>query len=361
MSKHGRLLGSLLLLGLLAFCTDWSRLGLAFARFDLGLCLLAAGVLVLAQGISSWRWRLLARVQHFEGSLGRFVAYYFIGMLFNQVLPTSVGGDVVRAWYLSAQEGTPPPPGRRLAAFLTVFAERFTGVLMLVALVCVSALCCPLALESWITASVVCIGTATLLGLAILLVLPRLEGGSAGGVLGRVRNNQTVRRLAEVSRLYLKHRGVLLAALGLSVVVQLGNLVLAWLLSRSLGLTIPFLYLGVLVPLVSLLTLLPITVNGMGLRAGATVVLLAPLGIGREQALSLSLLTFALVFVLSVIGGLGSYWFGRFPRFERTVPAETTGTTASDRGRKEWEGSGDEEPVRGDPDQGRTRQPPAAA
>ena len=52
-------------------------------------------------------------------------------------------------------------------------------------------------------------------------------------------------------------------------------------------------YYGVLVPLVSLLTLLPISLNGMGLRELATVVLLAPLGVGAAEAVTLAVLSFA--------------------------------------------------------------------
>jgi glycosyltransferase 2 family protein len=354
-SKYGRLLGTLLLLGFLAWWIDWGQLLQAFAAVDLRLCLLAAGVLVLSQVVSSWRWLLLARVQNFGGGLGRFVAYYFVGMLFNLVLPTSVGGDVVRAWYLSAQEGSPPPAGRRLAAFLTVFAERFSGILMLMGLVCVAALCCPLALESWIRVCVASLGAATVLGLAFLVILSRLNSAPAAGILGRVRNIKMVRQLAEVCRLYLNCRGPVLAALGLSIVVQLGAVVVGWLLSRALGLAIPFTYLGVVVPLVALLTLLPITLNGIGLREAGTIVLLAPVGISMPQAVSLSFLNFALIVVVSVVAGLGCYLFGRFPRFEKDVEARTA------RERQALEVLYDEEPFSGHPDQGRTGQPPAAA
>ena len=125
MKNKTRSLGSAVLLGVLAWVIKWGELAEAFRQIDWRPWALAVGVLVAAQVVSSWRWQLLAKVLHFGGLLRRFVAYYFIGMLFNLVLPTSVGGDVVRAWYLAAQEGSPPPRGRRLEAFLSVFAERF--------------------------------------------------------------------------------------------------------------------------------------------------------------------------------------------------------------------------------------------
>ena len=95
--------------------------------------------------------------------------------------------------------------------------------------------------------------------------------------------------------------------------VQVANVVLVWLVGEALGLPVPPLYYGVFVPLVSLLTLLPVSVNGMGLREAGTVLLLAPLGVGRAEAVALSLLTFAVLTAAS-LAGLGFYLFGHFPR-----------------------------------------------
>ena len=190
MKTLARILGSVLLLGVLAWHLDWGELGAAFRHLDWRLWALAAGVLVLAQCVSSWRWLLLARVLHFGGSLQRFVAYYFIGILFNLVLPTSVGGDVVRAWYLSSQEGSAPATGRRLEAFLTVFAERFSGVVVLLVLACVSTLFCPVSLPVYITGVIAVIGTGTVAGLFVLTWLCSLAAkgaepaGTGRGVLG---------------------------------------------------------------------------------------------------------------------------------------------------------------------------------
>ena len=83
--------------------------------------------------MSSLRWRLMARAQGFDGSPLRYVGYYFIGMFFNLALPTSVGGDVVRVWYLAGHDGAGPASGRRLAALVSVLADRVNGVVVLVA------------------------------------------------------------------------------------------------------------------------------------------------------------------------------------------------------------------------------------
>ena len=75
----------------------------------------------------------MARSLEFERPLRHLVGYYFIGMYFSLLLPTSVGGDVVRAWYLDG--GT----RRRLGAFATVFLDRLSGLIVLLAMACLSA------------------------------------------------------------------------------------------------------------------------------------------------------------------------------------------------------------------------------
>jgi glycosyltransferase 2 family protein len=121
--------------------------------------------------------------------------------------------------------------------------------------------------------------------------------------------------LMDGAALYLRDRRGLIAVTILSLVVQVANIVIAWLVGQGLGLQVPPLYYGVLIPLVSVLTLLPISLNGMGLREGGTVLLLAPLGIESAPAVTLSLLIFAVYTAASLAGGV-VYLFGSSPRFE---------------------------------------------
>ena len=341
MKKYTRLLGSLTLLAALAWRLDWGRLADAFARLDARLWLAALLVYLLTQFVSAVRWQALARLAGFGGGWGRYLAYYYVGMLFNLVLPTSVGGDVVRAWYLARQPGPGPAAGRRTAALLSVLADRVNGVLVLVALAAAAAACCAVPLPPWVVAAVAGAAACSVAGVACLPLVPRLQRLLPG--------NPRLQRLADGTRLYLRHRRVLAWVTALSVVVQAANVAVVWLVGEGLGLPVPPLFYGVLVPLVTLLTLLPVSVNGMGLREVGTVALLAPVGVDAASAVTLSLSVFA---VMSAAGlsGLGFYLFGHFPRF----PAQAAG------GGK-LEAPDNDLLVGGHPGQGRARQPTAAA
>ena len=134
---------------------------------------------------------------------------------------------------------------------------------------------------------------------------------------------------------------LLLVTTALSLVVQVANVVLAWLVGVGLGLQVPPLYYGVFIPVVSILTLLPISLNGMGLREAGTVLLLAPLQVSEASAVTLSLLLFAVYAAASLLGGV-VYLFDRSARFS-------------------MEASGHADPFGSDSNQGRMREPSAAA
>ena len=339
MKKYGRLLGSLILVGLLVWRIDWRQVASAFAQLETSYWLLALGLYLLTQGVSAARWQMLGRILGLGGGWRDYLSPYFIGMFFNLVLPTSVGGDVVRAWYLAQQwraagVNRPVDAGRSplTLAFLSVLADRVNGLAVLIAVACVATLCCPIALPRWIVTIVAGMGASCLLGLAILPLLPWLRR--------RLPVHPRLSPLFDGAGLCMRDRRGLLGVTLLSLVVQLANVALAWLVGEGLGLPVPPLYYGVLIPLVSILTLLPISLNGMGLREAGTVLLLAPLQISSASAVTLSLLLFAVYTVASLLGGV-VYLFGRSPRFSMEA--------------------GHADAVGGDSDQGRMCEPPAAA
>src|SRR5262245_48683474 len=139
---------SMLLLAWLAWRTDWHQVRESFSQLRPSLWLAALAVYGLAQLCSSIRWQLLSRPLGFDQPWSHFLGYYFIGMFFNLMLPTSVGGDVVRACYLDDRSG------RKLAAFVSVFVDRCSGLLVLLSLACAAVLFCPLALPAWVPWSV---------------------------------------------------------------------------------------------------------------------------------------------------------------------------------------------------------------
>lgn len=303
---------------------DWIEVQKAFATLRVEYWIGAVALLTLTQLVSALRWQIFAKELRFSHSFKQLSSFYFIGMYFNLLLPTSVGGDVVRAIYLNRGQG------RRLAALATVFLDRLNGVFVLVALAILAVLFSTTPLDNRVTLSVWAVTAVGTLGVLGLMVIARW---------GKLPSNRQQQMQTMLDLMKAPH--LLLAATGLSLLVQLGNIVIVWLVSIGLELPVPFGYYGILVPMVSLLTLIPITINGTGLREWGTALFLLPFGVDENQAVSLALLWFAVHLAVSALGGL-VYLFGNFPK---PVSSEDFDHGSVDR----------------DSDQGRTRQYQQAA
>jgi uncharacterized membrane protein YbhN (UPF0104 family) len=241
----------------------------------------------------------------FQQSLGRFSSIYFVGMFFNLFLPTSVGGDAVRAVYLANGSG------RRIPAFLSVLLDRISGVVVLIGLACVAAAFSRVELPPQFRLAIYGIGACAGIGLLSLPLWVRLslalpERNQLRRLIGRVRDSVALLR---------SRPGILAGTTLLSVIVQVLNAVLVWLIGLALNLDIPAVYYGVAVPMVTLVTLIPISLNGMGLREGGMVLFLGPAGATADHAVTLAFLWF-LVQTTTSLFGAGVYLLGHFHRPE---------------------------------------------
>lgn len=288
---------SVAILAGLAAKMDWTQVQSTFRDTRWNLWFVAVGVYVAAQLLSAVRWRWLSQPLGFDRPLRAYVGDYFVGMFFNLLLPTSIGGDAVRAISLNARSG------RKMAALLSVLLDRLSGLLVLLALACGAALVSPIALPPWMQVVIFSAAAAALVGLLMLPVAIR--------VLTQLDANHRVlakcRRLAESLQSALvvfrgRPRLVIVSTL-LSLAIQLSGVVQVAMIGAALGLDVPTAVYGVAVPMVALLTLLPVSLNGMGVREAGMVVFLQPAGVGASQAVAVAFLWFCSQTVAGLVGG----------------------------------------------------------
>jgi glycosyltransferase 2 family protein len=291
--------GSVILLGFIAWRTDWQRLGDAFRHLDGRFWLAALALHLATQVLSTWRWQMFARELGLGGTFREYLSYYFVGMFFNLFLPTSVGGDVVRAWYLAHRPG--PQTGHRLPAFVSVLADRVSGVVILALVACVATALCPIALPPVITYTVIGVGTAAASGVIGLPILDRLLRHPRFAS----KRLHHLQRLAAGGMVYYRNPRLLAGTTAISVVVQVNSVIVMALIGMGLGLPVPPLYYGILMPLMTLLTLLPVSVNGVGLREMSTVLLLKQLPtapVSEAEAVTLAFLLFVAQSAAALVG-----------------------------------------------------------
>jgi uncharacterized protein (TIRG00374 family) len=305
---------SAVILGWVAAKTDWAQVTATVRGLRWSAALASFGVLLAAQVVSALRWQWLARPLGFHGPLRRYVGYYFVGMFFNLLLPTSVGGDAIRAVYLNNASGRP------VAAVLSVLLDRLSGLLVLLGVACVATLVCPVPLPAWVQLAVAAAALAAMFGLSLSPwmtgVVARLDV-TGDGLRHRVLAKLS--RLAESTRdalaVYRRAPRLILSSTALSALVQASSVLQVGLLGLAVGLDVPWAVYGVAAPMVALLTLLPISLNGMGVREVGMALFLAPAGVPREQAVIVAFLWFLTQTAAGLLGS-GVYLAGRSARSE---------------------------------------------
>jgi uncharacterized membrane protein YbhN (UPF0104 family) len=242
--------------------------------------IMAVALLILHCFVAGWRWRLIMRLFGPALPLGVSIRLFFEGYFFNNALPSTIGGDGARM-YRANRLGLP------LAASVNgVLLDRVTGLTGLFILVAVGQ---PLLYAH--------VGdTATRLAFAAILLAG--AAGIAAIILARripehllpARLRDPIHKLSEATHAAYLHPAVSLPVLGLSVVVH-GLIVMSvHVIAVGLGLDVGLFESLVLVPAVILLSTVPISIGGWGLREGLMVVALGLAGIAADAALSVSIL-----------------------------------------------------------------------
>ena len=279
--------------GLLVYLSrrvSFPEIGSFLAQADRTLLAAALALYLAGQVVSALKWRRLAVAVGFRASPPRFIVYYFIGMFFNAFGFGTVGGDVVRAFYLAGQGG------RRGLALNTVVADRVSGLAVLLA-IALGALVLfhDYDLPAWIYWGVIVLASALLGGWRLLpRVLPVL-----------LPRENRLRRLVEQDLAPYWNDDRLLVDVGaLSFLFHLSQIGVLMILTHALGLGVPWSYCFILGPLVNIMAAIPVSLNGLGVREGGYVFFLAHIGVARESAIAFALSWFAVVMLAGVAGGV---------------------------------------------------------
>ena len=269
-----------------------------FASAKFSYIAMALAVYLIAQGVSAVRWAMLARPLGIKTPFKDLIQYYLIGMFFNLFAPSTVGGDVSRVYYLVKDEEA-QANGRAVTtvhAAMSVLMDRAIGMVVLVWLGALALLLFPYyAVPQTVRSVTFLLAVGLLIGALFTPVLRRFlpEDG-----------HQLAVKLRLALRSYRLHWRALLAAVLLSLTV---HLIQAWMhtvMGRALGLDVPFSFCLIIYPLVGTFSAIPISLNGLGLREGGYIFLLAVIGIGTEQSIAFGILLFLIVALDSLIGGL---------------------------------------------------------
>ncbi|MDX9708821.1 MAG: lysylphosphatidylglycerol synthase transmembrane domain-containing protein [Trichloromonas sp.] len=292
---------SLALLAMLFYQAEWDELRRLAVSVD--WFLMAVGLFCVTAGValSCFKWQIILRVDGLDCPLFTLVRYYLIGTFFNNFLPTSIGGDAVRAYYISREFG------RSSVGVSSILAERLSGLFVLALFPVAAFYPSSVSIPGSVQGVLGC-GLAGLALLAGILALPVVRKRWLRLLPYRVRN--VMEHVAGSLGRYLRDTRCLTIVILCSILFNGLVIIATWSVSAALSLDLRMVDLMVIVPLVVLLTMIPFSLNGLGIREGGYIFFLADLGVGSTEALSFSLLNYLLVLVLGIVGG-GLFAFRR--------------------------------------------------
>ncbi len=256
----------------------------------------AVVVIYLAgQAMCAYRWQLLAALLKVHGRYREFLAYTFVGMFTNLFVPGLLAGDAARSVYLGRRYG------RMGEAIASVVADRIVGLVGLFWLAAFTAIFLNFApIPSSVITPTIAVGAIAFAGFLAAPLVARLIH-----LMPR-----PVRRAGGIVAPYLHHPLTLIPAIALSIALQVTLAVGQYILAAGLGLTAPLSLFVLCVPIANVFASLPLTLNGLGIRESAYLLLFGMAGMRKEDAIALGLLWFA----TTMVGGLtGSIAFVTTP------------------------------------------------
>ncbi|MEW5899849.1 MAG: lysylphosphatidylglycerol synthase transmembrane domain-containing protein [Acidobacteriota bacterium] len=279
--------------------TSLPAIGAVLKGANISWLLLAFSLHGIGLFVSAYRWQILARAQGDEVPLGFLARSYLVAQFFNNFLPTRFGGDVVRIWDGSRFSKSVLKSGA------IVLVERFTGIMVLFLMAVIASL-----FRLDMARQIPVIWVSLLLGLAGLLLIAffflpvfarRLTALRVRGYLQRLRDKILLFR--ETILHYRTQKGPFFRASFWALLLQLNVIVYYFLIGRALDLRINFIDYFIFIPIVLVIQIIPITINGWGLREGSYIEIFKFYGIPAQTAFSFSIIDVAFVFVLGLIGG----------------------------------------------------------
>jgi glycosyltransferase 2 family protein len=246
------------------------------------------------------RWWILLR--HVSGPipLGKVIPSFYLGIFFNHIMPTTVGGDAIRILHMRRYTSNTK------ALISSTIMDRITGVMGVLIMGTTAVIAFPVVSSNPGLKTILLISLIFLVG-----ILPLLASAPFTKLVSRLtirfQHAKKRRWLLELTSLCQSYAGAkkrLVAAFLLTLVLQALTVLIYYMLGSAIGIQLSLPAYFACISLVFLAGALPVSLGGLGIREGVLVGLLITLGVDTRLAISLSLLYLFVYLSVSLPGGL---------------------------------------------------------
>ncbi len=249
--------------------------------------------------ISTWRWQVLLDFKKFAIPFGKTTVMYFIALFFNNLLPTTIGGDVMRVLYTMKK--------RKADALAVVLVDRILGFVGVFVFALFAVLYLLVVKRQTEFLPFIVVGLIAIVIITYAFFSEKVYSMLAPMVqrIKVFRLGERLNRLHEAATAFGGAWGPISLCIVHSMIVQALLAVAPFFVLLAMGsFDVGLLPFFVYVPIINVISMIPISVNALGVREYFYVLLFARAGVAGETSLAVSLVSFFLLFLLSLIGGL---------------------------------------------------------
>lgn len=276
----------------------------SIARANPWLLLLALALYFFAIFLGAVKWDVLVRAQGMSVTVGKLFVYSLVGLFFGNLLPSNVGGDVVRAY------GLVRATERAEAAAISVLVDRLMGLTAFLGAAVVMAALAAVVLTRGAEMEQVEIATvvaATLFIFASALLFSNRVAQRFKWVFD-LKPLAPVRPIAQnifgALQVYRRSYRALALNLGLSALIVVVTTFVWYCVALALGVNAPLFYFFLFNPLIAFVLLIPISFNGLGPKEATAVFFFGLAGVPESLALAMSLIFHLIIVLTSMPGGI---------------------------------------------------------
>jgi uncharacterized protein (TIRG00374 family) len=245
------------------------------------------------------RWVVLLKIVKKDLSFGRILVSHCGGLFFNVFLPSTIGGDVARTVDLTVhtKDGS--------AVFATVLLDRLYGFLALVIISFAGyAYGYFFGLVRDFRLFLFILIFAVLIAGAFLVIFSKRAFNLASKIIIFKSLRDYLAKFHNCCYLFRFQKAAGVKAMILSLLIQGLFSVLVYFIGMSLGINLNFVYYFILIPIVSTISFLPISLGGLGLRENVAVTLFSPFVNAGDKVAAMSIMIFVLTSFIGIIGGV---------------------------------------------------------
>lgn len=297
---------SCLLLGYLLYKTDLSAIWTALKTANPFWIGVSFSLHIIGFLLTAYRWQMLLAARGAHLPTWYLVRSVLIGIFFNNFLPSTVGGDVFRAYDTAKQVGS------KTESMTVVVVERLTGIFALGLFAFFALL---LGFSHFGRIPIIWLALGGLL-VAFLVFLAAMNHTVAKTIKAIFEHPEMLKipflqkvqvKLKQIYAalcVYKQNKRVMIIAFLLALLLQINVIVHYYFISHALGLPVPLLYFFLIIPVVTIVLMVPIFINGIGGRETAYMLLLGKFGVTSSEAIAFSWITFGMILVQGIAGGI---------------------------------------------------------